>query len=71
MKTTSSVPEMLHIMLLEEMKRSNSVEVLYLRQDEYDFFQAWAKAHGFSRVHYYDPQLQYKVMIQWDGKILN
>ena len=71
MKATPSIPDMLHSMLREELVSGNKVEVLYLRQDEYDLFQSWAKAHGFSRVHYYDVALNYKVFIAWDQKVLN
>lgn len=72
MKTTDSVPNMLDNMIRDHATTHGSFpEVLYLRQDEYDLFQDWAKSHNISRLHYYHYQLPHKIMIEWDGKVLN
>ena len=72
MKTTYNVPDMLDEMIKEYVASHGTFpEILYLREDEFDFFQEWAEAHNLSIVYYYHYSLPHRVMIEWDGQILN
>lgn len=72
MKNTYNIPSMLEEMVREEVKSNGEYpSVLYLRQDEYDLFQEWAKSYHFSSTHYYHYSFPHPVRILWDEKLLH
>jgi len=67
-----TILDTIHYFIQEHLDSTGEYpDVLYLRQDEYDFFIEWASAYKMSTTHYNHYSLPHKVRIEWDGKVLH